>query len=523
MSLTPISKEDDNGKDNTPEKQYIFQLEPKYLNVHHELIKIFGKMAHQQQHSASSSQNKGRGGQRGRLQHKKTILVKAKDNWPVCPIGITMQFEDSKDGYDYFKITWNDNYASLQEEFFKCVATHDPNSFQYLLQKSPYHIDSLVQLSEVCKQTGELETAQDFIERAIYAFEASWHHNFNPFSGKCRLSYTHEENRTFFLVLFRYIQLLSRKGFNRTCLEYCKLLLSLDPADPLGVLFIIDYYCLKSNQFEYLLRLYTSEDLSDHYLSTLPNFVFNVALAKFHLENQPDVKLSSNAIKLGSSNELLQYALMLFPMLLEPLVKKAKISVTETDSSGYSKDLSKHGYYATAKSPTSLQPLINIYVERSYSLWQTPEVNLWLKDNVAKVAKRAETNDPMIDNCNTVLQEEYVNNEKSYYNHLLVSEHSDSANVLPPELVQEMRYFGGGARLYEGYNNFQRRQQQQQPTVHATTSNPLMQFVQTLFSRTVPNAPPQNPNDPNWLNNLLQALVQQEEDVNDADIHEHQQ
>ncbi len=39
----------------------------------------------------------------------------------------------------------------------------------------------------------------------------------------------------------RYQQALSRRGLHKTALEVCKLLLALNPGDPMGALFAIDY------------------------------------------------------------------------------------------------------------------------------------------------------------------------------------------------------------------------------------------------------------------------------------------
>jgi hypothetical protein len=75
----------------------------------------------------------------------------------------------------------------------------------------------------------------------------------------------------------------------------------MDPQDPLGVLLIIDSYAVRSQQYEFLLDLYYSTELKDNNLATLPNFVFSVALAKFHLESQ---KVAS---KHPSADELIQY------------------------------------------------------------------------------------------------------------------------------------------------------------------------------------------------------------------------
>lgn len=53
----------------------------------------------------------------------------------------------------------------------------------------------------------------------------------------------------------KYIDILGRKGCSRTALECCKLLLSLSPEnDPYGVLLRIDYYAIRSREYEYLIN-----------------------------------------------------------------------------------------------------------------------------------------------------------------------------------------------------------------------------------------------------------------------------
>ena len=48
------------------------------------------------------------------------------------------------------------------------------------------------------------------------------------------------------------VQNLSRRGLHATALEYAKLLLGLDPTDPKGVLFCIDYLAIRAQQYKFL-------------------------------------------------------------------------------------------------------------------------------------------------------------------------------------------------------------------------------------------------------------------------------
>ena len=48
------------------------------------------------------------------------------------------------------------------------------------------------------------------------------------------------------------VQGLSRKGLHATAFELAKLLLLLDPDDPSGALFCIDYFALRSQNLRWL-------------------------------------------------------------------------------------------------------------------------------------------------------------------------------------------------------------------------------------------------------------------------------
>lgn len=104
-------------------------------------------------------------------------------------------------------------------------------------------------------------------------------------------------------------------------------------------------------------------------------------------------------------------------MVLVQISTKCKLNMVEADSSGYSSDYAKHGFYVTAHTPKGLQPLLNLYIERNATLWQNQEVAKWLKKNVVIVAKKAELKDPMVDNCAAILNEEYSKSDQSDYLH----------------------------------------------------------------------------------------------------------
>jgi hypothetical protein len=166
--------------------------------------------------------------------HSCSKMVAVKSEWPRVETDISMTLEGSSDAdrCAEFRMRWSDAYRERQATFFQCVATNDPMAVAVILRQEPYHIDALVRLSDVCVKSNDLPTAVDLLERVVYVFESRLHADFR-LDGSCRLPYRFEENRALFLALFRYVQLLGRQGCFVTALEYCKLLLSFDPTDPM--------------------------------------------------------------------------------------------------------------------------------------------------------------------------------------------------------------------------------------------------------------------------------------------------
>lgn len=67
--------------------------------------------------------------------------------------------------------------------------------FQSIINSHPYHVDALLQLSELCRLSEDLPMAAELIERALYCLECAFHPSFNFAQGNCRLDYRKQENR----------------------------------------------------------------------------------------------------------------------------------------------------------------------------------------------------------------------------------------------------------------------------------------------------------------------------------------
>ncbi|CAM6082090.1 unnamed protein product [Calypogeia fissa] len=438
----------------------VLGVDLKHLRAEDELRRIFGSKVinsvERRGEGVRSMRRQGPGGRRnGRgMPLRKSSLVVPMEHWARWDGGITMECVRVEGHIKHFRYQYSVSYEEVQKRFESCVASHDPNNLLMLLHSHPYHADTLLALSEVYKQMGQHQQSANLLDQCLYALECAWHPWFNPSLGFCRLEFSWDKNKALFLALFRHMQHLGRRGCHRTALEVCKFLLSLDPSDPLGALFCIDYFSLRAQQYEWL-EHFVDEYESDKSIQLLPNFSFSVAVARFYGEDQQHDKSKStnNDIKRkegcmgskASSANLLQQALMLHPSALTKIIAKASIK----EDQSWAKIIShSHFSQAQAGGPT-LEHLIDIYVERNYLIWRSPDLQGWLKEAAAAVTQIAEkslhsASGAEMANWECVRNEVFPSDENEY-NHLHVSEFSDSTSTLPPEDMPQLGLhpFGG--------------------------------------------------------------------------------
>lgn len=344
----------------------LLHIEHKNLNPDNEMKKIFGSKV------VAGEQNKTRRRRGFQPTSSYVKLVPVKPEWPpVKGTGLTMEIQEtSSSGTTFFLFRHNSTYQQVQKQFWTAVDSLNPENVMELVRRHPYHVDSLIQLSEMCRIQEDSSMAAELIQRSLYSIEAAFHSNFSLTSGKSRISYKYRENRGFFLALFYHIGYVSKKGCHRTALEFCKLLYSLDPdSDPLACLLLIDFLCLRSSEYDFLLRFYHELEPAKN-LSQLPNFAFSVALAQFQLE----MEKSPSSTPLA--DELLQSALLHFPTVLHQLLDKCSVAPDPR--------VEKHPHFALTKEyalPRPLNQLVSLYTARSFHCWKDPDVLIWLERN----------------------------------------------------------------------------------------------------------------------------------------------
>lgn len=139
---------------------------------------------------------------------------------------------------------------------------------------------------------GNYRDADNLIQRVIYIYEISGGYDLIEFIKepliKKYIVYD-QISTSFFMSLFKFIDILGKKGCFRTALEYNKFLLKINVNDPTACLLSIDFNAISSKQYSYLINFtqqfssYIGAKKESLYL--MPNFCYSIALAKMFEES----------------------------------------------------------------------------------------------------------------------------------------------------------------------------------------------------------------------------------------------
>jgi hypothetical protein len=288
--------------------------------------------------------------------------------------------EKKSDGTVEYAFVHNRMYQDVQGQFDTCVASMDPQRMVLLLQHNPYHISTLLQVSEIAKQERDHTTSGDLLERALFSFGRAVHSTFssNLQQGKARLDFRRPENREFWLAACRYISNLGMRSTWRTIYEWSKLLLSLDPEnDPYCISLVIDQYAIRGRQPQNFLDLVNNPIFTSKW-KHLPNVQLSRALALIRVGDAAKGKQS------------LYTAVSRFPWVVARLFQELNIDPPPS---------------IWGKSPRTDSEKLHseTYATRAKDLWNTPEASELLVEVSSAVS--SEVPDPPVVDRDITLDE----------------------------------------------------------------------------------------------------------------------
>lgn len=359
-------------QDKAQEKQFhlkdLLAVDVRMLNPEAEMRRIFGsKVVKEEKGERSGRRSLPRGMATPTSKGRKTVLVPMEDNYPPnIKGGLEMTMLEDIDGIKTFKFVHSKSYQQTQFMFFQCVQSGDPQTLMNLLNQAPFHIDTLLQVSEILRHQGDNEQSLEMLTRALFAFDRALHPLFNIASGLARLPFEYPENRPFYLAIYRYIQSLGRRACWSTALEFNKLLYGLAPEeDPYAALLSIDFYAIKARRWDFIEQLMScpwKHVLDDNFAK--PNFDYANGLSQL-MGTTGDAQRATATSTLGA-------AIKKFPYFVGSLF-------TELRANGPIQ-------YDSITPDSSFAALMrDLYVFRSKDTYNTPEMTTFLRDSALPI------------------------------------------------------------------------------------------------------------------------------------------
>ncbi|KAG1740292.1 transcriptional repressor TCF25-domain-containing protein [Suillus lakei] len=363
------------------------------LDAEAEMRKFFGARA---VIAAKSSETSSSGGSKKRrgvapTQTQRSQLTRPHPSWsmikqreglssrPLTEEEVQNKITDRSSpatGDKWWTVEYSKRYKGVTKTFMQAVMSGDPEALWRVLQKLPWHGDTLLQLAEVYRHREEYSQAVEYVDRALFSYERAFLGAFSFTNGLNRLDFNRVENRPFFLALHRQVTVAdasvprSSSGAFYTPSNHGQ--------DPHGVLFHLDFVSIKSGMAQWLLDVYAEfaggkTAFEDHLNpSALPGWAYARALALFAREK------AGGGQSVGSSTDALKQAMLAFPEVVPLLADKCDISL--------SPELRGHRAFRIQTDGIGLSPaqsvlhlLSHLYAQRSVPLWKSAAHMKWFE------------------------------------------------------------------------------------------------------------------------------------------------
>lgn len=295
---------------------------------------------------------------------------------PVVSLRMRQLAYDDSEEVKWFSFDPSDAFLQVQYEYFNTVSRFDSDYIIHINQKYPRHPTPLVHLAWQNCQMGDYGTAGEYIVRALYLYESSFGSTFKLtdgatlktssddtlFGSSCRMSFSNAANRPFFIALYIHIQLLCRRGAWQTAFAFTKCLLRLDPElDPMSAWLLVDFIACRAHMYQWVDDVYRRFKTIQDY----PNWKYSAAMAQFHL-----AKASSKDF--SEANVALQKAILDNPAVATLLLPSHTLT----------------GLVAEPTYDDKTYLMCKLYVSRSMSVWQEPDVSEWLTQQMHSVTDK---------------------------------------------------------------------------------------------------------------------------------------
>lgn len=366
----------------------LLAAEQKNLNPLNEMKSLFGNVALERENNPVDRRNHrpgeavdlgtallgrysyaSKGAELGALSAARNCFLQGKSEWPRATSGgLSMELKSDREAQiRQYHFVRNAAYQDIQTQFQMCVESMQPERMIQLLQYNPYHISTLLQVSEIAKHQGDHSVSTDLLERALYTLGRSVHSTFSSTlrEGLARVESNEDESREIYLTIWRYISSLEMRGTWRTAFEWCKILLSFNIlSDPYGMTHIIDQLALRGRQHKQLIELCAEGAFKDTW-GHLPNIQISLSLAYLR-DSSPRL-----------ARQALAVATMKYPYIICRILSELDI-------------IPPKSIWGSQPSTEGEKLYTELYATRAKDLWNTPETTSLLVE-VAETLEHYDT------------------------------------------------------------------------------------------------------------------------------------
>ncbi|CAB3225168.1 unnamed protein product [Arctia plantaginis] len=346
--------------------------ESKYLNVANEMRRLFGPEDPEEIRSRNKQQP-----HRARL--LKRVMVQPTSDVRIYDLkktGLSMSVESQHSGITRFVYDHDQELQRRHLRFLEYYAQTYLTNYDSILNKltnyrKTMHVEPLLEISDKFFKMEEYSLGNEIVENVVTYLQFVAHPSFDLSRNHVRLPYVYRENRPFHVAMLKYLYLLSNKACHRTALEIAKMLLRVDPSDPLAVVFIIDTLALRAREHEWLIE--AVEFFHDERQGNLLfNIQYSLSLAMFHVA----IKKQSD---LSEADKSLQNAMLSYPKVFVLILENCSVQYPVLTHVLFAED--------PIANNRDLNELMKIYAKLTWPRWREPQVMKWLLRNAQEVSE----------------------------------------------------------------------------------------------------------------------------------------
>ena len=369
LTPAPSQPEEAAPEPSFPSLNELFTLSVHSLDAQLELKQMFGAGV-----AAMEEQERNQRARRLVHQHTKSILVTPDPTWPpVSTKGLSITKGRVDDSYTYsvHELEEEGECLKVTKAVKASLVSDDVNRLQMLMQRHPWHLRACYQYGVMACLNGRQDEGAGVFRRAAHAFALSCRGTLSLVESfeKRVFPYVKEKSDVAFLLLQQLMHLHVRSGCLNTAFGVCKLIFNLDPTDPCGILFNLEYLALRAGAFDFLRGLFyhvEKDTLCTGDIALLPIFHFGRTLCAIHSNNVPGAK------------GFLQTAVLTYPLLALSLLK-------EDDRGELSAVTTQLAYRSSALHDN----IANCYAKRMEETWRERRAYTLLKTVVSEVCQQA--------------------------------------------------------------------------------------------------------------------------------------